>query len=103
MGFDVAEDTWPETSMSADDIVLMSSNLDSHIPWLPWASLQPVPARHILAAAVGLDVPHRRVVERLLELGFEVDCVRLSAEPVRRPDAPRRKRSSSSKPAADVR
>src|SRR5262249_27223038 len=67
LGYTVPQRSWPQTPPDRDDLTLLSRNLD-RLP-LRLALPNPVPAGHVLTAAVKLEWAPGRVAERLGGLG----------------------------------
>lgn len=57
------------TEVTADDVVLVSRNLDGRAPWLPGRD-EPVPLHHVLRFAQAHDRDPDEVVARLHRLGY---------------------------------
>jgi hypothetical protein len=69
LGWQVPDRPWPQSTPTRDELTLTSRNLDRQGPWLADG---PVPAGHVLRAAVVLGWPVARVAGRLGELGWQV-------------------------------
>ncbi|WP_433291145.1 HD domain-containing protein [Actinoplanes sp. CA-030573] len=79
LGAQVRELAWPDAPLSSDDQRLLRWEEDSSRPTFGltksdrWLDLfEPIPAEHVIAAAVALGWPPRRVVDRLREMGGQV-------------------------------
>ncbi|WP_238012409.1 caspase family protein [Dactylosporangium sp. AC04546] len=64
----------PSVDLSTADHVLLSANLAGTQPW--WDAWTPVPAHHLIAAAVELEADARDLFDRLLFLGYTCDVDR---------------------------
>src|SRR5262249_10504656 len=70
LGYTVTQRSWPQTPPDRDDPPLPSRTLARLPPWL--APEQPVPAGHVLTAAVKLEWAPGPVPKRLAALGYTV-------------------------------